>query len=181
MMIPQKIIEKLKRNKKLEVMVYCAFIGLGLLLYFASERTVAADAAEKETQKQLDITQEQDLEQRLAEKLSGIRGAGKVSVMITYDTTGELVPAMSVDRQNTSSDSNGSITVSETESSQPATLSGTGGSEPLVLTQRQPTIRGVIVVAEGAADIAVQMDLQLAVETVLGIPPSAIEVFEMTQ
>ena len=64
------------------------------------------------------------------------------------------------------------------ETSQPATRSGEEGSEPIVLYEKEPEIRGVIVVAEGAADVAVRLDLQRAVCAVLDVPISAVEVFE---
>ena len=50
-----------------------------------------------------------------------------------------------------------------------------------MLTEVQPLVRGVIVVAEGAEDIAVKLNLQYAVKTVLGIDDDCIEVFEMEQ
>ncbi len=45
--------------------------------------------------------------------------------------------------------------------------------------ERQPTVRGVIVVAQGAADISVRMKLQSAVQAVLGVEASRVEVLEM--
>ena len=72
-------------------------------------------------------------------------------------------------------------TESGLESSSPATISKNGGNEPIVLTEVQPLVRGVIVVAEGAEDIAVKLNLQYAVKTVLGIDDDCIEVFEMEQ
>ena len=42
-----------------------------------------------------------------------------------------------------------------------------------------PTVCGVIVVAEGAGDVAVQLDIISAVSTVLGIKQGKVQVFEM--
>ena len=124
-----------------------------------------------------------ELESRLEGILGTIRGAGKVRVMITYDTSSRLVPAMSTDVQSgtTENTSTGGQSVSETrtESSRPATISGSGGTETIVLTEIEPTVRGVIVIAEGAADVSVRVKLSNAVMTVLGISADRIEVFEM--
>ena len=49
---------------------------------------------------------------------------------------------------------------------------------PYLLYEKEPEIRGVIVVAEGAADVSVRLDLQRAVCAVLNVPISAVEVFE---
>ena len=45
--------------------------------------------------------------------------------------------------------------------------------------EKMPQVRGVIVVAEGAGDISVRMKLQSAVQAVLGVEASGIEVLEM--
>ena len=58
-------------------------------------------------------------------------------------------------------------------------MSTSGGAETIVLTEIEPTIRGVIVIAEGAADVSVRLKLQNAVITVLGITAERIDVFEM--
>ena len=54
------------------------------------------------------------------------------------------------------------------------------GQSPIVLMEREPVVRGVIVVAEGAADLGVRMNLQRAVRAVTGASLDAIEVFEMS-
>ncbi|MDO4572184.1 MAG: stage III sporulation protein AG, partial [Clostridia bacterium] len=120
----------------------------------------------------------------LAGVLSCIRGAGRVEVMVTYETGTELVTAMTTSTNYNASESSegerSSTSSQTTESTQPATVSGEGGDEPIVLMEKQPVVRGVIVVAEGAADIRVRLDLQRAVQAVLDIPLSKIEVFELS-
>ena len=114
-----------------------------------------------------------ELEERLEQVLSCIRGAGRVDVMITYDSGPEIVPAMSTNVNSTGSEtsegSRSSSSQQSTESTEPATVSGSGGNEPIVLKEIEPVVRGVIVVAEGAADIEVRLDLQRAVRAVLDI------------
>ena len=63
---------------------------------------------------------------------------------------------------------------------EPATVKSDGGQTPIVLLKREPVVRGVIVVAEGAADLTVRMNLQRAVQAATGVALSQIEVFEMT-
>ncbi len=177
--------EKLKNNKKLELAVY-AILVLAVAAIFLS--TFAEPKKEPvrdiESSNEIQLRNEQQIEEKLQDVLSKIRGAGKVEVMITYETGTEIVPAFSSDKQSSStvneSETTQSSTISETESRQPATISQGNGNQPLVLTERQPVVRGVIVVAEGAADIMVKLDLQLAVQTVLGVSANCIEVFEMS-
>ena len=181
-----KLIEKMKANKKIEIAVYAALILTGVLIYVSTLGGGNKDEASAADDAQVApcvLTQERETEERLKAALSCIRGAGKVEVMIVFDTGKEIVPALSTSTQSglseTSGGSSQTITENRTESSLPATVSQSGGNQPIVLTEKQPTVRGVIVIAEGAADISVRINLQNAVKTVLGVELSCIEVFEM--
>ena len=124
-----------------------------------------------------------DLEARLEDILSTVRGAGTVRVLVTYATAGERVAATVSTRDASASETSGGATATRSEQSretrQPATVTTEGGQSPIILVEREPEIRGVIVVAQGAADPAVRLDLQRAVQAVTGVPLSCIEVFEM--
>ena len=177
------LVQRMKADKRFEIGVYVVLVALILLLYALStldSPTTAPAAAADQASAPASYETELQLEQRLAATLANIRGAGEVEVMITYETGTEIVPAMSVDTQNSMSTGQASSTTSQTESSSPATVSDSGKNQPIVLTEIRPTIRGVIVIAQGAADIGVALDLQRAVQTVLGVPAGSIEVFEMS-
>jgi stage III sporulation protein AG len=125
-----------------------------------------------------------DQEYRLKQVLSAIKGAGRVEVMITYKTGKELVPAMNTMESNTETeekDSNGGIRkVSQTDiNSQPVSMTTSEGSQPLITAEIQPEVLGVIVVAEGAEDIQVRIELQKAVQTVLGVRSNQVDIFVM--
>lgn len=175
-----KLTDRMKKDKRFELCVYGALVLAGILIYAATtvpkSKTENTGAAETQS---IVCSSERETEERLKSVLSCIRGAGKVEVMITYDTGAQIVPAMSTDTQTGITQSAESVTENRTESSRPVTVSQGGGNEALVLTEKQPIVRGVIVIAEGAADIAVRINLQNAVRTVLGIELSCIEVFEM--
>lgn len=182
-----RLAQKLKTNRKLEYLIYGVIVVIIIALYvstlFPKDESAASSISPGQSSTTLSSS-EQDVEQRLCNVLSNIRGAGAVQVMITYETGPELVPAMSTDVNSNSSESTGSdgqqnSTQQQTQSSKPATISGSDGSEPIVLTEKQPSVRGVIVVAEGAADVMVRLNLQRAVQTVLDVPAANIEVFEM--
>ncbi len=181
------LLEKVKGGKKLELILYGAVILTVLLLYASGLRRnrseTSADSAESYAGAEAVMT-EQDLENKLASVLSCIRGAGRVEVMVTYETGAELVTAMSTSTNSNASETtdNGKASASSqtTESMEPATVKGENGDTPIVLMERLPVVRGVIVVAEGAADISVKLDLQRAVQAVLDIPLSQIEVFELS-
>jgi len=120
-----------------------------------------------------------DLEKKLKDVLSKIEGAGEVEVMITYETSAEIVPAVSVDETTStttsSSGSNGNTSETKSTSTKPLTVD----NSVLVLVEKEPVIKGVIVVAEGAGDIKTKLALQRAVQTVLNIDSSNIDIFTM--
>lgn len=178
----RRLLKRMREDRRVELLVYGGIAVLVVVLFFAGTRTDGAGQAQGDVQVTA-AASEAELETRLQEVLSCIRGAGRVEVMITYDTSREIVPAMTTNVNSTGSESSngdGSSSSSQqsTESTEPATVSGSGGNEPIVLKEIEPQVRGVIVVAEGAADINVRMDLQRAVRAVLDIPLSRIEVFE---
>ena len=179
-------IEAVRGNRRLELILYGGILLVVILLYSASLASGRGktEKAEKQEPESASVDSETDVEERLCSVLSSIRGAGRVEVMITYETGTEVVPAMSTrtdsNTAETSDSGKSSLTVQVNEVSEPATMGGSGGNEPIVLLTRQPVVRGVIVVAEGAADIKVKLDLQRAVRAVLDIPLSNIEVFERT-
>lgn len=172
-----KLISAMRKNKKTEIAVYVTVGVCVLLLYLLA--TGGNGKKTEEGQVEVISATEAQIEDRLAQTLSQIRGAGKVKVMITYDTTAELVPAMSSAKQSSESKTDGGSTVNENESNELATINTGGEQEAVVLKEIQPKVRGVIVIAEGAADISVKLNLEYATATVLGIEADAIEIFEM--
>ena len=117
--------------------------------------------------------------------LSEIKGAGKIEVMITYESSPELVPAFSTDTQETTNIQSGqnSTTQSKTvsQNQNPITVSDQGENRALILVEKKPEIRGVIVVAEGASDLRVKLNLYNAVQTVLQVQANKVDVFEMNK
>ena len=174
----------LKRNPKTELLIYGVIVFTVLGVHFAGLLSQKdAETAEKTVTVSSNLDREIDVENRLKSVLSCIRGAGRVEVMITYASSGEIVTAMSTSRNsNTATSQDGSRASEELQeilTEEPATVEDGSGVSPIVLMEKQPVIRGVIVVAEGAADIAVRLDLERAVHAVLDVPVNNVEVFEL--
>ena len=179
-MVLERVGKRIRGDRKLEIALYAALIASALLILAVTGERKKQDASG--TPKEAPAVTEQDTEARLKAVLSKIRGAGEVEVMITYENGMELVTAMSTnthsDTSETSDGERSSTDRRTEETSEPATISTDGGDAPIVLMQKEPTVRGVIVVAEGAADIVVRLNLQRAVQALLNVPPARIEVFE---
>ena len=162
--------EALEKNKKLRTILYAVLIILALAIFLTS----GLFGGGKDTNKTGEFSNTEEarmLEARLEDILSQMQNAGQVRVMVTFDNAQEKVIA--ADEQKSS----GSSGISE--ASRPVKTSGSGGESPIILTERMPKIRGVIVIAEGAADISVRFSLAAAVSTVLGIDENSVEVFAM--
>ena len=108
------------------------------------------------------------VEEKLANILSKISGVGKVDVMITYETSGELI-AISNDKV---------LSEDDKESVDKEIVMKSSGSEkePFISKEIEPVVRGVLVVAEGAEVGDTRINLTRAVSSVLDVPVNRIEV-----
>lgn len=116
----------------------------------------------------------------LALVLSQIAGAGRVDVYITMENgpQQEIAEETSVERTlGTGSANDDVITTRETR--RPVTISDDAArtERPILLQQREPQVRGVVVVADGAADVEIRRRLTQAVETALGVSAHRVSVY----
>lgn len=119
------------------------------------------------------------LERKLSNILSKIEGAGRVNVMITLEDSVEKVPALNTNKTSETTkevDSEGGTRDSsrEDESKQLINIS----NDIVILKEKNPNIKGVIVVAEGAEDPLVLENMYSAVKTVLGISANRVQVYK---
>ena len=180
--------EKVKRflRKENNLQLVIAGVAALALVIFILSTTIQPSSSGDTNQPAAVGTADQasvSLEQRLEQILSQIENAGQVQVMITYASGQEIVPAMSVDTQRNTSDGGGngsdSHTDSVTENRTPMVVQGKNGTEPLVLTKKEPVVLGVLVVAEGASALEVRLRLLTAVQVALQLPTERIEVLPM--
>lgn len=115
-------------------------------------------------------------EKRLEEILSAVQGAGKVKTMITVDNRGEKVLAM--DKKSENKDENDKEKSAKSiKQEQTAIVYGTGNEEqPFVLKEKLPLPSGVLVVATGAGDESVRLEIYEAVRALYGISGHRIKV-----
>ena len=114
-------------------------------------------------------------EERLENILSDIEGVGDVSVMVTYYASSEKVLAYEkkTDRKGETTNGFGG------EISDEKAVMADG--EPVVLSEVFPSIRGVVVIAEGAGKATVNQAITEAVSTALGIAVHKICVLPKTE
>ncbi len=165
----KQIFAKIKSVKNIEIIIGLVIIAVMIIIYSnvsaAKEKTDAASGGE--------ATLTNNLETRLADILGEIEGAGEVKVMITYAGTGDKITAETTNTHTTTTNGSTSSTTTTTTTSSPVL----SGSDVVILQEKMPEIKGVIVVAEGASDMKVKLKLMQATATVLGINANSIQIF----
>ena len=113
--------------------------------------------------------------------LQKIAGVGEVDVMVTIDSTEELVVERHVEQRQQSTNEKdrqgGTRVISDASRSGQVVLVQTKGDQtPIVVKKIRPQIRGVVVVAAGAENLTVKKLIAEAVERGLGVPAHRISV-----
>lgn len=177
-----KLFAKLKKVKHIEVyaVIFLAIVVMAIWLFPSggSKQTSIEQSFSTTTTAEY----AKSLENRLNSVLSAIDGAGSVQCMITLDGEIERVLAYSNDEKNSSTQnttSNGTTNKTETSTlnKEPILITVNGSSEPLVLYEIMPDIKGIVVVASGANDVRVKLDILKAVQALLNVQSSQIEIF----
>lgn len=209
---PQGLLQKIKERKKpgKDQFVICILTGILLLVIAmptaekrgekASESGIWDNPNVKmeespQTQKtgvsekteKIDSTEEYEhyMENKLEQAISAMEGAGKVKVMITVNTSRELVVAKdtSVTQQSTAENDSegGSRTVEESDNGE-ATIykkESDGSSSPYVVKMLQPVIGGVVVITQGGDRPEVNKNITEAIVALFDIEPNKIKVVKM--
>lgn len=173
----KKSLPRMFGANKLKTLVPILVLGICALLILKSLPTSTKVSSASSSEDGVSYTSSLEyiaiLEDKLNKVLSGINGAGKTQVMITIDSSPILTIAKNEETKTVSS-SGGSTT---TTTSEPIYVTANGKSNPLIIGETLPEIKGVIVVSSGASDVRVKMDIINAVRTALGISSDIIEVF----
>lgn len=145
-----------------------------------SETSQEVLASGKETTNSM-FEYENEVEKRLEKILTNIAEVGQVSIMVSIESTEEIV----VDKNHTQrtqttkeTDAKGQSRDITEQSNQDQTviMKEGGGDQPLVLKTIKPKVAGVLVVAEGATSLKVVAMIREAVQRALGIPSYKIDV-----
>lgn len=164
-----------RRNKALIVIV---IVAIAILAFGGSGGKETSNEKIQKTSS-IDQTTEQYIaenEKRLEEILSAVQGAGKVKTMITVESAGEKVVA--VDKKSENNQQNDDEKSSKTAKQEQSTVIYGSGSEekPFVVKEKTPVPSGVLVVATGAGDESVRLEIYEAVKALYGISGNRIKI-----
>jgi stage III sporulation protein AG len=124
---------------------------------------------------------EEVLEEKIANILTKVKGAGAVAVNITLENSSTQEHAKNIVKESKvvqEKDASGGIrTTTETKESEQLIIGKENGVDrPVIVREIKPIIKGVLVIAEGAYDSTVKANLTKAIEAGLGIPTYKITV-----
>lgn len=183
----------IKRGNKKNIQDLTSLLIIGLIIvltfnFFMPPTSTSPGYIEvkqnKEEVKTAAVGYEEKMKQELTDVLTQIDGAGKVKVMLYFESGTEAIPAYS---QSVSSkvteenDGNGGkrVTNENNNSNTIVTTSENNGSKPFILKELKPRISGVIVIAEGASNPDVKYKLYEAVKTVFNLQQYKINIYPM--
>ena len=163
----QKMMDFLKSKWGTRLVLIVGCVGMALILL--SEILPSSKGENEMASHRATEAYVEQLEQRLNQAVKSIRGVGSCRVMITLENGVEYVYASEEkagsdysaegDRLSQTDDSESSVILVQTEA----------GYEGLLVTELQPTVKGVLVVCEGGGDPAVQARVTEALTAVLNI------------
>lgn len=120
----------------------------------------------------------QQMEERLSTIVSSIEGAGKCRVLVTLENGVEYVYAqeqkLNSDRQEDTDEGATRLTQRDDSESTVIVVDTADGREGLLVTEIQPTVRGVVVVCEGGGDEEVRRRIVEAVSVAMDLSSKRI-------
>lgn len=185
-------------KKKIENLVILLIILI--ITCIAVNKIWTGDKKEDETQRNQNITtgkqlatQENnpnskkttDLQTNLESILSNIEGVGRVSVLLTYSESSELVPLYDETKSETTTEeadtSGGKRTTTDTNTQKSAIMQENSNGEKSIITQKtvSPKIEGAIITAEGGDNANVKTQIVQAIEAATGLATHKIQVFKL--
>ncbi|SEO30435.1 stage III sporulation protein AG [Amphibacillus marinus] len=199
---PNKGPESKPKLTKANYIVILACLGVLLLIinqFFSIDDRQAKDSAVNQTDEdqdstvflnkdsddpltELELTYQADL-QGILEKISGV---SNVEVMVNLDATSEQVfeKNLIVGTQSTVENDQGGGTrnIEDLTEEQQVVVVRQGDQEiPLIVQSKKPTVRGVLVVAEGVEQMQLKQWVTEAVSRVLDVPPHRISIMPRSE
>ena len=168
-----------KKIKK-EQLLIGALIGFLVLV-------IAIPVPKTEKNKQTEAVKEEisekeySMEAELKEILQRISGVGRTEVFITYEDEGKIVvekdESVSEELIEEADSSGGTRTTTSTRNEK-ATVYGNADA-PYVIQELSPTIKGILVVAEGGGNVTVKKQIQETIEALFGLDSHKISIMKM--
>ena len=178
-------------EKRRRLIPLLAALIIGLALMFFSQGKEDTNEVSQIAAEQPSVTEKQSselsgaeaeaarMEARLEESLSQIKGAGKVSVTVTYKTGSRMEYAVDASTKVYSTEeqsADGSRKITTETTTNDTVVQSQDGSSPVWVQEEAGEVQGVLIVAEGGDDSLVAAQLTNAVAALLDLPAHKITV-----
>ncbi len=165
------LFEKIKKIKHIEIYLAVGLAVIIAIMYFTTLKSPENGTSTEDDNIDATFSSSQEyasyIENKLENVITTVKGAGKVNILITLEKGFEYIY---VTEEETRTTSNGTIVTTATV----VMVDGT----PILQEEIYPVISGVVVIAEGAEDISVKMNIISIIQTVIDIDSSKINVIE---
>lgn len=183
-----------KKSKYPNFLIAClSLVLVGILVvigtdYFKSTSTVKINSQQGEVlQDSSNISTqgyEETYEKKLQSALETMKGVGRAKVMITLEGSEEQVPAVNINDSTSTTkekdEAGGTREIQQKNNGSTIVIANDGSkNEPLILQTKKPKIVGVCVIADGANDKNIQLQIITAVTRLYGLTPDKVSVYPM--
>jgi stage III sporulation protein AG len=179
-----------KQKKIINILIGVFCVGLLIVLLFDNSKQ--EDISTKtmtqnngyDHQKAEESAYSETIEKKLEKEFAKIDGVGRVEVIVTMKTKGEIV--LNKDKPYNSSntleeDDQGGTRESTEVQQQEATVlirRSDGSEEPMIIKELLPEVSGILIIAEGGDSPIVKNNLINAAKVLLDLPAHKIEVMK---
>ncbi|MBQ1183840.1 MAG: hypothetical protein IIX60_05275 [Clostridia bacterium] len=171
--------EKLPKSKS-GFLVILGLIGMVLILISSldigkhqnGEKQESVEASVKSSQ-----SYTENLEARLENVISDMLGGSKVNVLITLESSAEYIYADELKTDADVTKDQSALKTQESDSNHKTYVivkDADGNEQPLIVTEKMPIIRGVVIVCENGQTSNVAQAVRLAVKSALNVDDSKI-------
>ncbi len=162
----KEMTDRLKKDKKAFITVIIGLSGMFLILLSELPAFTSTEKADKQAES---FYSSQELEAEVEKLISRVRGAGKVNVMLTYESNEEKIFAKDTETrlkgENESQNSDKHIVVDSAD-----------GETGLVIKTIYPKVRGVAVVCSGGDDPVVKSEISALISALFDIGSNRISI-----
>ena len=185
----EKFQAALRKMKKEQIVVWLLLLALVIVIFWpagSGKETASGETEVPEQTAQEIQSQEEAMEQALADTLAQVDGVGAVRVALTLESTNRKIVEKDVpDSQSSETRTSGDETSENSSFSQEESTvyekDGSGAETPYVTSEEYPAVRGVLIVAEGGDNPVVIQEIQEAVMALFGVDAHKIKVMKMKE
>jgi stage III sporulation protein AG len=163
----KKFFEKIKKIKNIEIYLAVVTVVVIIAIYFSTlpEVKKVEDSSASAEQGILGESYADMIESKLKTVVKNIKNSGSVAVMVMTDGEGQSELAYNIEEKTVEQTGANGQAVKNTTTNKTPVLSG---GQPVILWTNPPRILAVVVVASGAGDPGVRINIINAVKTVVG-------------